>query len=191
VTSRLKDFARLGATLRRVRVADRPLEGGGKKVWHQGEQGAEVISFVDADGNVTRQETYLTGHVVVWEFGRPLSTGQVKPEVSGGDSLAGDATVDVPGVLNAVSLLEGYTGEDKYLAHLRAVLRLGAQALSAAGLSAADAAALRRVTADQPVVTPGELARFQSSSRPWLPWAIAGALLLAAVALVLAARAHG
>jgi len=185
VSSRLKDFAKLGASLRRVRVADRPLDGGGKKVWHQGEQGAEVISFVDADGHVTRQETYVGGAVVVWEHQRPLTTGTMRMESSAGDTLAPDSTVRVPSVLNAVSLLEGYSGDDKYLQHLRAVLSIAAQQLPTAGLDAADAAALRRVTADQPVVTPNELAAFQAKQKRWLPWLVVAALVAVLLVILL------
>ncbi|MBS2030930.1 MAG: hypothetical protein JST54_23705 [Deltaproteobacteria bacterium] len=185
MSSRLKDFARLGATLRRVRVADRPLEGGGKKVWHQGEHGAEVISFVDSDGHVTRQEAYVGGDAVVWEHQRPLTTGTMRIEGSAGDTLAPDASVRVPSVLNAVSMLEGYSGEDKYLRHLRAVLAIAAQQLPVAGLDAADAAALRRVTADQPVVTPGELAAFQGRQKSVLPWVVVAVLVAVLLAVLL------
>lgn len=185
MTARLKDYARIGASLRRVRVADRPLEGGGKKVWHQGEQGAEVISFVDAGGNVTRQEAWVVGQVVVWQADGPLATGSQQLESSGGDVFAPDAQVSVPAVLNAVSMLEGFAGQDNYLAHLRAVLRIAAERLPSQGLDADDAAALRRVTADLPVVTPDELERVASRGNPW-PWiAIAVALLVALVVLVL------
>jgi hypothetical protein len=175
----------MGASLRRVRVADRPLEGGGKKVWHQAEGGAEVISFVDPEGNATRQECYLGEQVIVWQADLPVTTGLVKDESSGGDSIEPDLRANVSAVLNAVALLEGFHGEDKYLEHLRAVLRLAAQKLPVTGLDPSEVAALRRVTAEKPAVTPEELAEHAQANAPkraWLPWAFVAAAAVAALA---------
>lgn len=189
VTARFQDYARLGSTLRRVRAADRPLEEGGKKVWHQGDGKTEVISFVDAGGEVMRQECYLEGSVVAWQVDKPLVTGRVQGEKSGGDTIAPDAQLSGSTVLNAVALLDGTDLEDKYLQHFRAVLRLAAQRLPAQGLDPSEVAALRRVTADQPVIRPEELAAHQAKrATPWLPWAIAAAAVATALAGYLAAR---
>ena len=65
----------------------------------------------------------MGGHVAIWEFDRPLATAAVKLQGTAADELAPDSYVDVPTVHNGVSLLEGYAGDDKYLVHLRAVLR--------------------------------------------------------------------
>ena len=171
MSARFKDFARLGGTLRRVRAADRPLEGGGKKVWHQGEAGTEIISFVDAQGVATRQECYLGGQVVTWQIDKPLSTGALQDEKAIGDTVAPDAQLSSSAVLNAVALLDEAPTEDKYLEHFRAVLRVAAQRLPPTGLDPSEIAALRRVTADLPAVRPEELQPAPARSHRWLLWA--------------------
>lgn len=191
MSTRFKDFGRLGGSLRRVRVADRPLEGGGKKVWHQGEGGAEIISFVDAGGGATRQECYLEDRVVIWQMDAPVATGRVTDVAAAGEGVEPDAQVSAGTVLEAVALLEGFTGDDKYLEHFRAVLRLAAQKLPVVGLDPAELAALRRVTADLPAVTPEELASSAPASRGrqgWVPWALGAAAAAAGLAAWLASR---
>ena len=72
-----KDFSRYADQLRRVRAGERASDDGGKKVWHQAGDEVEVISFVDAEGKVTRQECHLSGTLVVWRAGLQVSTGAV------------------------------------------------------------------------------------------------------------------
>jgi hypothetical protein len=151
VTARSKDFARLGSTLRRVRVAERATPDGGKKVWHQGEGGAEVISFVDPDGRVTRQELYLDDRVAVWRPSAPISSGRLARADSATDAEAvlPDATLHVPTLHDAVALLDGYQGDDKYLAHLRTAVRAGVDSLNEPDLDEVTGF-VRRVTDERP-----------------------------------------
>ena len=105
-----KDYSHLGPTLRRVKTAERPTEDGGKKVWHQGDKGAEVVSFVDKDGRVLRQEVHVGKEVAIWKAGKPALTGHVPsetrdPNVSRSDLIVPDADITPAAVFSALSLL--------------------------------------------------------------------------------------
>jgi hypothetical protein len=130
-----KDFAALGKTLRRVRLGERPTEEGGKKVWHQGDKGVEVVSFVDAQGRVLRQEVHVGKEVVIWKAGKPVTTGEVPGEgrdanVSRSDLIVPHAEISKSAVFNALALLNGAGGDDKYLGHVRHALEAVAAGLS-------------------------------------------------------------
>lgn len=151
MTPRSKDFARLGASLRRVRVAEKATPDGGKKVWHQGEAGAEVISFVDPGGRVTRQEAYLDDRVGVWRPGAPLSSGKIARADSATDAEAvhPDPVLDLRTLQDLAAMLEGYQGDDRYLGHLRTALRAGLDHLEAEPLDEEVTGYVRRVTDGQ------------------------------------------
>lgn len=137
MTARSKDLARLGGTLRRVRVAERATPDGGKKVWHQGEGGVEVISFVEPRGHVTRQEIYVAEVVVVWNAGAAFSSGKLaRPDsATDAESVLPDSSLQPSALTDAHSVMEGYGGDDRYLLHLRDVLRSGTEAPAALPLT--------------------------------------------------------
>ncbi|WP_434386429.1 hypothetical protein [Melittangium boletus] len=119
----------------------RPVEGppgddGQRSVWHLSPQGAELLSFVDTDGRVQRQELTLLGEHCVWTSGVGLRTGRVEQE---GASRAETSVVHpdlepVPArLLRAAVALEDYQGEDRYILHMQRVLALARQGLVMAG----------------------------------------------------------
>jgi hypothetical protein len=128
-----KDFSRYAAQLRRVRAGERAADDGGKKVWHQAGDEVEVISFVDAEGKVTRQECHLSGTLVIWRAGLQVSTGAVataaRRGVAASEGIVPDANPNADAVAQALTLLEALPPGDRYLDHLRAELDLAAQGL--------------------------------------------------------------
>jgi hypothetical protein len=119
----------------------RPVEGppgddGQRSVWHLSPQGAELLSFVDREGRVQRQELTLLGEHCVWTSGVGLRTGRVEQD---GAARAETSTVHpdaepVPArMLRAALALEAYQGEDRYILHIQRVLALARQGLVLAG----------------------------------------------------------
>ncbi|ATB30709.1 hypothetical protein [Melittangium boletus] len=127
----------------------RPVEGppgddGQRSVWHLSPQGAELLSFVDPEGRVQRQELTLLGEHCVWTSGVGLRTGRVEQM---GASRAETSVVHpdiepVPArLLRAAVALEDYQGEDRYILHIQRVLALARQGLVLAGGAAPVSAA--------------------------------------------------
>ena len=127
----------------------RPVEGppgddGQRSVWHLSAQGAELLSFVDAEGRVQRQELTLLGEHCVWTSGVGLRTGRVEQE---GAARADTSVVHpdmepVPArLLRAALALEDYQGEDRYILHIQRVLALARQGLTLAGSAASESSA--------------------------------------------------
>ena len=55
-------------TMFRVRAVESPPdEQGARTIWHRGRKGADLLTWVDAFGRVTRQELYLFDDCLVWE----------------------------------------------------------------------------------------------------------------------------
>src|SRR6218665_385908 len=119
----------------------RPVEGppgddGQRSVWHLSPQGAELLSFVDPEGRVQRQELTLLGEHCVWTSGVGLLTG--RGEQVGASraetSVVHPDTEPVPArLLRAAVALEDYQGEDRYILHIQRVLALARQGLVLAG----------------------------------------------------------
>ncbi|ATB35543.1 hypothetical protein CYFUS_000956 [Cystobacter fuscus] len=119
----------------------RPVEGppgddGQRSVWHLSAQGAELLSFVDPEGRVQRQELTLLGEHCVWTSGVGLRTGRVEQV----DAARTEASVVHPDrepvperLLRAALALEDYRGEDRYILHIQRVLALARQSLALAG----------------------------------------------------------
>jgi hypothetical protein len=119
----------------------RPVEGppgddGQRSVWHLSTQGAELLSFVDPEGRVQRQELTLLGEHCVWTSGVGLRTGRVEQvEASRAEtSVVHPDSEPVPArLLRAALALEDYQGEDRYILHIQRVLALARQGLVLAG----------------------------------------------------------
>jgi hypothetical protein len=119
----------------------RPVEGppgddGQRSVWHLSSQGVELLSFVDSEGRVQRQELTLLDEHCVWTSGVGLRTGRVEQE----GSVRTEARVVHPDsqpvparMLRAALALEGYQGEDRYILHIQRVLALARQGLVLSG----------------------------------------------------------
>lgn len=125
----------------------RPMEGppgddGQRSVWHMSTQGAELLSFVDPEGRVQRQELTLLGEHCVWTQGVGLRTGRVEQvgATRAEASVVHPDSQPVPSrLLRAALALEDYQGEDRYILHIQKVLALARQGLALAGGSVAPA----------------------------------------------------
>lgn len=119
----------------------RPVEGppgddGQRSVWHLSPQGAELLSFVDREGRVQRQELTLLDEHCVWTSGVGLRTGRVEQDgaVRTETSIVHPDAEPVPArMLRAALALEAYQGEDRYILHIQRVLALARQGLVLAG----------------------------------------------------------
>lgn len=119
----------------------RPVEGppgddGQRSVWHLSPQGAELLSFVDHEGRVQRQELTLLGEHCVWTSGVGLRTGRVEQDgaARAETSIVHPDAEPVPArMLRAALALEAYQGEDRYILHIQRVLALARQGLALAG----------------------------------------------------------
>lgn len=113
-----------------------PGDGGQRSVWHLSPQGAELLSFVDLEGRVLRQELTLLGEHCVWTSGVGLRTGRVEQD----GAARAEASVVHPDaqpiparLLRAALALEDYQGEDRYILHIQRVLALARQGFVLAG----------------------------------------------------------
>ncbi|MCA2981590.1 MAG: hypothetical protein INH37_25220 [Myxococcaceae bacterium] len=122
---------------------------------------AELISELDADGRVTRQELRLFDEVLVWVAG-VFRTGAGAAGARAGrpaEAVEWDAAPSPDRLARISSALSGYRGADRLIAHVRGVLGLrdgevpgapapgstpGPAALEAASRREADREAARR-----------------------------------------------
>ncbi|HYO55784.1 hypothetical protein [Archangium sp.] len=151
----------------------RPVEGppgddGQRSVWHLSAQGAELLSFVDPEGRVKRQELTLLDEHCVWTSGVGLRTGRVEQD---GASRADTSVVHpdaqpVPArLLRAALALEHYQGEDRYILHIQRVLALARQGLVlAGGASTAPASSSSGPSAPSPSAPAGPLSTPHASA---------------------------
>jgi hypothetical protein len=119
----------------------RPVEGppgddGQRSVWHLSSQGAELLSFVDPEGRVQRQELTLLDEHCVWSSGVGLRTGRVEQDgaARAETSVVHPDAQPVPArLLRAALALEHYQGDDRYILHIQRVLALARQGLVLSG----------------------------------------------------------
>jgi hypothetical protein len=121
--------------LYRVRAVEGPPgDNGHRSVWHMCAQGAELLSLVDPEGRVQRQELTLLDDHYVWTSGEGLRTGRVQ---TGGGSKASPASPIIHTdpqlvpfrLMRAALALESYEGEDRYILHMKRVLALAREGL--------------------------------------------------------------
>jgi hypothetical protein len=133
----------------------RPVEGppgddGQRSVWHLSPSGAELLSFIDPEGRVQRQELTLLEEHCVWTSGVGLRTGRVEHEGSAARTPTATVHPDAQPVparlLRAALALEGYRGEDRYLLHMQRVLALARQGFVLSGSAVAAPPAAPRAT---------------------------------------------
>jgi hypothetical protein len=141
----------------------RPVEGppgddGQRSVWHLSTQGAELLSFVDPEGRVQRQELTLLDEHCVWSSGVGLRTGRVEQDGAARTetSVVHPDAQPVPArLLRAALALEHYQGDDRYIQHIQRVLALARQGLVLSGGSgAAPTAPTMPVPSTPPASTP-------------------------------------
>ncbi|CAM4519267.1 hypothetical protein MYXA107069_25810 [Myxococcus xanthus] len=113
-----------------------PGENGLRTVWHLCPDGAELMSLVDSEGRVRRQELTLLEDHYVWASGEGVRTGYLE---RGGGKPTAAAVVQtdpelVPQRLMRAALAMGtYTGQDRYLLHMQRVLALAREGLEMKG----------------------------------------------------------
>lgn len=114
-----------------------PGDGGQRSVWHLSPLGAELLTLVDASGQVQRQELTLLEDHCMWASGKGLSTGRVEraaPSSSADTSVVHADERPMPTrLLRAALALEGYRGQDRYILHMQRVLALARQSLVLSG----------------------------------------------------------
>jgi len=124
---------RVAGSLKRVFVGDSTFRGDGlRRIWHRGENTTDVVSWVDRQGQIMRQEFTFGGLVVRWERERGVISGS---EQGGGDhSVPSSKTVQDWGpnselFFAAFGLLCHVQQSDFYLRHLmhRLAEHLGAE----------------------------------------------------------------
>jgi len=111
-----------------------PGENGLRTVWHLCPDGAELLSLVDKDGRVQRQELTLLDDHYIWASGHGVRTGRL---ARGGANKVGSAEVEVNAdpqlvphrLLRAAQALGTYTGQDRYILHMQRVLALAREGL--------------------------------------------------------------
>lgn len=115
-----------------------PGENGLRTVWHLCPDGAELLSLVDGDGRVQRQELTLLEDHYIWASGQGVRTGSLERESA---MKAGPAAVEVKAdpqlvpqrLLKAASAMGTYTGQDRYILHMQRVLALAREGLELGG----------------------------------------------------------
>ena len=170
--------------LRRIRaVESAPDEDGIRTVWHQGQKGAELVSWVRADGRLMRQELILLADHFQWSGDVGLRSGEVSqaPGSKAGPAsgnVAADAQLRPDRIFRAVDALSAWDGDDRYVLHIKRVLELTADGLESTGESTVTRAAL-------PPADAQEAPRLRDdASGGGLSWPM---LLAAALALIVGA----
>ncbi len=112
----------------RVRVAESPPgEDGLRRVWHQGGEGADLTTLVDPQGRVARMEFTLFETHVVWTAEGGFSTGTVDADkaaggIKGSEVVRRDPEVNRATIERMHAALAGYSGQDRYLLHLKTLI---------------------------------------------------------------------
>ncbi len=172
----------------RIRAVESPPDAQGQRtIWHRASRNAELVSTVDAEGRVLRQELMLFDDVVIWERAGGLKTGVMLPTVGSraskpSDSINLDEAVAGDRVSRMSRGLAAYAGDDRFITHVRELVKPLATAAVEFG---------------QPIITrsSNEIFKQIEDSRPGSPAVKSRApltalivgvgLLLVAVALVL------
>jgi hypothetical protein len=101
----------------RVRsVESPPNPAGHRTVWHRGRRGAELVSELDAEGQVTWQELRLHDEVLVW-VGGVFRTGAGAAAQTSWDEAPSKERLE-----RIAKALTSYRGTDKLIGHVRDVL---------------------------------------------------------------------
>lgn len=112
-------------SLFRIRAFEEAADAAGlRRVWHRGESGADLLTWVSPDGKVARQELTLLNDHFVW-----TPNGLRTARLEAGEGLEGEAAsvcFDKPlscqRAFAALAALRGYSGEDKYILHIQRIL---------------------------------------------------------------------
>ena len=119
-------------TMFRVRAVESPPdEHGARTIWHRGSKGADLITWVDAFGRVTRQELYLFDDCLVWEKASGVRTGAAEKREGSAAAPAPDAihfdhSTDDVRLGRVRTALRFYSGLDKFILHAQQLLGITA-----------------------------------------------------------------
>ncbi|MBL8953744.1 MAG: hypothetical protein JNK82_23415 [Myxococcaceae bacterium] len=116
-------------TMFRIRAVESPPdEQGARTIWHRGAKGADLVTTVDKDGKVARQELYLFEHYFLFDRQGGLRTGVNLEKVGSSAARAsGDIAFDQDAQLgkkrleDAAQALSPYSGADKLIGHAKRV----------------------------------------------------------------------
>lgn len=124
------DLKRALRAMIRVTALDAPPdEKGGRVIWHRGGGDSDLVSWVQADGKLIKQQLVLFDDVILWQHGRLVRTGRVERpgEVLAAPQLVDtklDAALDKARLQRLRTAVDGYQGGDHYIEHLIRVLGL-------------------------------------------------------------------
>jgi hypothetical protein len=109
----------------RIRAVESPPSVAGlRTVWHRGLKGAQLVSEIDDDGHVTRQELWLHDEVMVWVAG-VFRTGAGSPDgktPKPPESVRWDERPSRERLDRFAAALGKYQGSDRIIRHVRDVL---------------------------------------------------------------------
>jgi hypothetical protein len=114
----------------RIRAVESPPdERGQRTIWHRGSRGAELVSWVDAEGRLIRQEFVLFDDVLVWDRVGLLKTGVSVPaegsklvKPSDGLTYDTDEAAKAQRLERLSAALKTCGGVDRFLSNLRGLL---------------------------------------------------------------------
>jgi hypothetical protein len=166
-------------SLSRVRVAETCDADGLRRVWHQGED-VDLLSWVDKDGKLLRQELTLFGDHFQWTSVHGMRTGRVNDAdgsaaAHSAELISLDTTISEDRLSTAKQALDRYDGDDKYVLHVKHVV---GQFLR--GLQERDEVVITATTA-----APHEPPSVPVPRRSWTTWVVAAAVGVIALATLL------
>jgi hypothetical protein len=119
------------ALYRVTAVEGPPGENGLRTVWHLCPGGAELMSLVDDEGRVRRQELTLLEDHYVWASGQGVRTGRLE-RASAEAVVKPDPQLVPHRLMRAAQAMGTYTGQDRYILHMQRVLALAREGLEMA-----------------------------------------------------------
>lgn len=183
-------------SLFRVRAVETPADTSGEKeVWHQGSKGADLFTVVNRTGHVVRQEFILYEDYFSWTKQGGLRTGActasrgIKDVVKSSDDIQLDGVVNDDRIERARAALNNYSGNDRYLLHVRAVINLAAAGEEAGELSAVTTSQSPQNAAKIRAAAAESAQKRQAAANPVWPYLLVGAavgfIVVAAVWLMI------
>lgn len=113
----------------RMRAVESPPDASGvRRIWHRGRRGAELVTLVDAQGQIVQHDLTLFDDVVRWDRDRGFRHSRVEPgSIDGPADRFGQAGDEL--LARFRDAVENYSGTDRFIQHLRELLRGSAKGL--------------------------------------------------------------
>ncbi len=113
----------------RIHATESPPDAkGNRTIWHRGAKNAELVSHADKDGKLSQQDFFLFDDILHWKKGVPARTGSARHADDAQDYSAQSASFDhdfdarLKRLERMSRALQDFSGTDKYILHLRAVI---------------------------------------------------------------------